>query len=423
MNRKRFFLLILLLLAAALLPGCRQGPADAGATPSATTTPGEPTATRPAAQATGTTVVADGQIVAVTPVLPLAFEAGGRLLELYVAPGDEVAAGETVALLDASALQEAADNAALQVAQAEISLQQAQLALDDLLAWEPDETAIALAEANLAAAEAAYENAQNQDSAAGNSLTSARVSLEQARRNLDDAQAAYDTAFEPARDWELNDPFRQRALEAERDAAERNLAFAQENLQVAQAQYNLAWASLNNDTAVGANASVLSARQALEQAQTGPPYSEIAAARLQVEQAELALEQSELALEQAEAALEKAELRAPWAGTVLAVEFAPGAMVAAGAPVLTLLDANRLQFYTTNLSERDLAAIAPGQEVEITLKSYPGETFGGTVAGIAPQAAGAVGDAAVFTVQIELQPSDVVLRPGMTGRAEIAGDS
>jgi multidrug efflux pump subunit AcrA (membrane-fusion protein) len=415
MNRKPLVLPLLILL---LLAGCRQGPP--------VTPPPEPTAgavataTRRPAQTSGTTIVADGQIVAVTPVLPLAFEAGGRLLELFVAPGDEVAAGAPVALLDESALQEAAGNAALQLAQAEITLQQAQLTLDDLLAWEPDETAIALAEANLAAAEAAFESAQTQDSAAGNSLTSARVSLDQARRSLADAQAAYDTAFEPARDWELNDPFRKDALEAERDAAVRNLAFAEENLQVAQAQYNLAWASLNNDSAVSANASVLSASQALEQARTGPTDSEIAVARLQVEQAGLALQQSELALEQARAALEKAELRAPWAGVVLAVEFAPGAMVGAGAPVLTLLDTGRLQFHTTNLSERDLAALGPGQPVEITLKSYPGQTIEGTVAGIAPQAAGAVGDAAVFTVQIDLEATDLVLRPGMTGRAEIS---
>ncbi|MDT8306714.1 MAG: efflux RND transporter periplasmic adaptor subunit [Anaerolineae bacterium] len=410
-----------ILAATALLifAACRQSPAPP--TPAPTQESAAPTA-RPTAAA-GTTILADGQLVATTPVLPLAFEASGRLLELAVSPGDHVAANERVALLDEAALQEAVANAALQVAQAELSLQQAQLTLDDLLAWEPDETAIALAEANLAAAEAALENAQTQDSAAGNSLTSARVNLDQARRGLADAETAHETAFDPARDWELNDPFRQRPLEAERDAAERNLAFAQENLQVAQAQYNLAWAGLNNDTAVSANASVLSASQALEQAQTGPSDSDIAAARLQVDQAALSLEQSQVALEQAQAALGKAELTAPWAGTVLSVEFAPGAMVSAGAPVITLLDAARLQFHTTNLSERDLAQIAPGQPVAITLKTYPGRPIGGTVAGIAPQATGTVGDAAVFTVHIDLDPTDLPLRPGMTGRAEITGDS
>jgi HlyD family secretion protein len=280
----------------------------------------------------------------------------------------------------------------------------------------------ALAEANVAAAEAALENAQTQDSAAGNSLTSARVNLDQGRRGLSDAEAAHETAFDPAREWELNDPFRQRALEAERDAAERNVAFAQENLQVAQAQYNLAWAGLNNDTAVSANASVLSASQALEQAQTGPSGSEIAAARLQVDQAALSLQQSELSLTQAQAALGKAALTAPWAGTVLAVEFAPGAMISAGAPVITLLDTARLQFHATNLSERDLAQVAPGQPVEIALKTYPGRPIQGTVAGIAPQAAGTVGDAAVFTVQIDLDPTGLTLRPGMTGRAEISAN-
>jgi multidrug efflux pump subunit AcrA (membrane-fusion protein) len=411
---------LLILTTFLILSACRQPPA-----PSPTpTTPEEIAAPTPRpTAAAGTTILTDGQLVATTPVLPLAFEASGRLLELAVSPGDHVAANERVARLDDATLQEAVANAALQLAQAELSLQQAQLTLDDLLAWEPDETAIALAEANVAAAEANLENAQTQDSAAGNSLTSARVNLDQARRGLADAEAAYETAFDPGRDWELDDPFRQRALEAERDAAERNIAFAQENLQVAQAQYNLAWAGLNNDTAVSANASVLSASQALEQAQTGPSDSDIAAARLQVDQATLSLEQSQVALEQAQAALGKAELTAPWPGIVLSVEFAPGAMVTAGAPVITLLDAARLQFHTTNLSERDLAQVAPGQPVAITLKTYPGRPIAGTVAGIAPQAAGTVGDAAVFTVHIDLDPTGLPLRPGMTGRAEITGDS
>jgi hypothetical protein len=44
------------------------------------------------------------------------------------------------------------------------------------------------------------------------------------------------------------------------------------------------------------------------------------------------------------------------------------------------------------------------------------------VAGVAPQASGMVGDAAIFTVEIELAPTDLALRPGMTGRVEITDE-
>ncbi|MCA9972412.1 MAG: HlyD family efflux transporter periplasmic adaptor subunit [Anaerolineales bacterium] len=424
MNPKHLLLLFLFLTLAA----CRERPSDVIVEPGSATRPAPtPAATSavsaaPSAASAATTILADGQLVAVTPVLALGFEAGGRLLAVAVRPGDRVAAGDVIATLDDAGLQDAVTSAELQLAQAENSLAQAQLSLDNLLNWEPDATAVALAEANLTAAEVALANAEAADAAAGNSLTSARVNLDQAQRALADAQEAYDTAFDPGREWELGDPFRSRALEAEREGATRSLEFAQENLRVAQAQYNLAVAGLNNDTAVSANAGLLSAQQALAQATTGPRESEISAARLQVAQAELALAQSEFSLQQAQAALAKAALRAPWAGTVLSVDVAAGATIGAGTPVVTLLDTDQIQFHTSNLSERDLAQVQPGQPVSLILKSYPSQTLTGTVAAIAPQAGGMVGDAAVFTVRINLDATELTLRPGMTGRAEIRGE-
>jgi multidrug resistance efflux pump len=336
-----------------------------------------------------------------------------------VQPGDVVEKGAHVAVLDDSALAEVVISAELQVAQAENTLAQTQLSLENLLNWEEDEMVVALAEANLSVAEASYENALTQDSAAGSSLTSARVSIDQAQRSVNDAQDAYDTAWDPARDWELGDPWRKQALEYERDVTTRAVQNAEEALQIAYANYNLASAGLNDNNALGAEASVASARQALSQAQTGPKEADIAAVRLQVDQAELSLELAEFSLEQATDAMEDAVLVAPWDGTVQSVETAPGAIVGGGSPILTLLDTGDLQFHTTNLSERDLAEIEPGQAVRITLKTYPGQEIGGIVVRIAPLASGGIGDAATFAVVIDLDPIDLLLLPGMTGRAEI----
>jgi hypothetical protein len=52
----------------------------------------------------------------------------------------------------------------------------------------------------------------------------------------------------------------------------------------------------------------------------------------------------------------------PLSGVVLSLEVAPGAQVGAGSPVFTLLEAGQMEFHTTNLSERDLALIRPGQK-------------------------------------------------------------
>lgn len=400
-----------------LLVGCGQPPTVSEVTVSAAADSLDaPTATP---MPTGVTVLADGAVKAVRPLLSLGFETGGKLLAVHVQPGDVVQVGDLIATLDDAALRESIANSGLQVAQAENGLAQAQAELDRLRAWQPDEQAVALAEANLTAAQTALANAQTSDAAAGNSLTAARVSVEQAERALADAQRAYTTAYDPGREWELNDPWRADFLKAEREGATRSVAFAEEQLQVARANYALAAAGLNNDTAVSAQANVLNAQQALEQAQRGPKAEEIEAAQLRLQQAEIGVEQSLLTLQQAESALSKAQLLAPWTGAVLTVDAAPGALVGGGSPIVTLLDITELEFHTTNLSERDLAQIEPGQRVAITLKAYANDPIEGVVARIGLQAEGAVGDAATFPVVVTLDATDLDIRPGMTGRVEI----
>jgi multidrug resistance efflux pump len=96
-------------------------------------------------------------------------------------------------------------------------------------------------------------------------------------------------------------------------------------------------------------------------------------------------------------------------------------MVGAGTPIVTLLDAGELEFHTTNLSERDLAQISPGQTAVATLKAYPIEPIEATVVRIGLQAGAPVGDAATFPVVLVLSETDLLLRPGMTGRVEIRG--
>ena len=430
---------LLLLISLLLLAGCGElGTGSKSAEEQATKIPeeseAEPTR-QPTAAPAGTTILAEGQLVTVNPELPLGFTTNGRLLELHVQSGDHVTAGDLIAALDDKALQETLVDAELGVRQAENSLAQAQLSLDQLLNWEPDQTAVAQAEAGLAAAETGLENAQSQDSVAYSSITAARVRLEQAERGLENAKKEYDTAFDPGREWELyiDDPScrtgEQHPLctgEPYSDRIKREQAWvpvalrsAEDELEVAQASYSLAIAGLNSNSAVSAEASIANARQALSQALTGPKAQEIAAARLQVEQAELSLEQAQFNSEKAGAALDETHLLAPWAGTILSVDSSLGSIVGAGTAVVTLLDTSRLQFQTNNLSERDLAQIAPAQPVIVTLKAYPNDPLPGQVKRIAPLAQGIIGDAATFTVIIQIEPTNLDLLPGMTGRVEI----
>ncbi len=349
----------------------------------------------------------------------LGFSSGGLLAEVMVEVGDRVSQGDVLARLDDLSVRQALLSAQVQVAQAEITLEraldpeaaerelalaeanlaQAQLKLDELLNWTPDEGAVERARASLEAAQASYEAAASQS--AYDKTTSARVSLEQAQTALEDAQAAYDTAWDPARDWELNDPRHSARLEAERESTTRNLEKAYQSLEMAQANYNLAWANIDETGELSAWTQVLNAQANLEEVQTGPSESDILAAQIQVLQAEtslaqvqadqatdpqmaqLSLQQAQLNLEAAQRSLDQLELIASISGLVTAVDAQVGQNVGTTAFVtLSNLDQPMVEMY---LDETDLDKIAVGNEVEVIFDAMPAETFSGRVVRVEPE--------------------------------------
>ncbi len=104
---------------------------------------------------------------------------------------------------------------------------------------------------------------------------------------------------------------------------------------------------------------------------------------------------------------------------MLSVEAAPGALVVCGSAIVILLDTTLLEFQTNNLSERDLAQISPGQAALVTLKAFPDDPIEAALLRIGWQSGAPVGDAATFPVMLRLSETDLDIRPGMTGRAEI----
>ena len=157
--------------------------------------------------------------------ISLSFSSGGELIEVPVAVGSKVTAGDVLARLDDADAQQTlavaqlnlksaqakldamveADNmtaADISVAQAELNLQTVQESLDDLLNWEPDADEIALAEAQLAAAQASLSTANGQAASNSYSRQVQEINLEQARRALAEAQEAWNVAYDEGRDWE-----------------------------------------------------------------------------------------------------------------------------------------------------------------------------------------------------------------------------
>jgi multidrug resistance efflux pump len=130
--------------------------------------------------------------------------------------------------------------------------------------------------------------------------------------------------------------------------------------------------------------------------------------------------QAEAAAQVVRVALEQAELRAPLAGTITNLTVSPGETVVPGQAVLTLTDLLHLRVETTDLSERDVARVAPGQQAYIYVEALDDE-IEGTVVGIGPQATTLGGDV-VYTVYVDLDEQPPGLRWGMTTDVEIITD-
>lgn len=398
MMKTKLKLTALFLMVTAVLLGCQNVPEFP--TPDATVEAEiDATATAKAAIPTperqeGVTILAEGQVVAANPELVLSFTTSGQLLDVYVQPGDVVAAGDLLAELDTAELDRQLVTAQTNLASAQIQLANAEQDLED----------------NLAQAQLNLERIQvqlNQNYAGGSEagVIGASVSLSRAQQQVADAAYEYQKAVD--RHWEPPEI-------AENYA--RFLQMAEEDLIVAEAQYNDAVNSGNSGTYTAQSLQIDQelAEQNIAKLQRG--VSPLLA---------LEIERAQLAIADIERQLREVQLFAPIAGEVLAFAAypAPGTMVGAGSPFVTLFDTTNLEFHTSNLSERDLAQIEPGQEVSIVLKAYPDTPLTGTVLRIGPQATGLVGDAATFPVIIELDAADLDLRSGMTGRAEISGGS
>ncbi len=344
------------------------------------------------------TLDATGSLTPLTEV-SLAFSSGGRVTEVSVEEGQLVEAGDVLARLDDADAREAVSNAEFQVTQAEIDLTSARI-----------ETEAGLAQANLDAAQVSYDEAVAMAAVPGLQLTSARVNLEQAQDDLADAQEDYTSAWDPARDWELDIKWKKDALEAEREATENALEAAQYNLEVAQADYSLAVVGISDESEQNAWTQVLNAQVSLE----NQP--------LQLEQLELALAQAQLNLESAQRALEDTVLVAPTSGTITELNIQVGEMASAGQAAVVVISDLSVLTVDVNLDETDVAQVAVGQSALVSVDAFPDADLTGEVTYIAPVAQVQSG-VVLYPVTVQIAPTEFPVRAGMTADVEIVSAS
>jgi len=326
------------------------------------------------------TIIAPGQLAGMKEqILPAGV--GGPIAELNVRPGDKVEAGDVLAQIDRRPYEQA-----LSLAQLKLSLAQEALARQIASA----ELAVQSAETGVASAQAGYP-----------SLTAAQVRVQQAQQALADAQAAYNKAFDPGRDWELNNPYHADELKAEREAAPRQVQLAEDNLAIAQAELasvqNQSWA--NSQSVNGAEIGVAKAQAELAalRATGGDPL-------LQWE------------VDKAQADLDATTITAPFTGVVLEVGVRVGQNVGAGQMLLLLADVRQGEVLASVIEE-DLPLVRVGQRVELYFDAAPDSTITGTVSRIVPQRTGT--ERPLYAVYIAVDELPETLLPGMTADAII----
>ncbi len=250
----------------------------------------------------------------------VAFEPAGRVVEVLVAPGEVVTAGQAIARLDASDLALERDGAAASLRNAESGLAVAQEALGDL-ADGPDEVEIALSQ----------------------------ISLDQAKDGLWSKQMSRDATCGRVEAG--------RGQEVDCDQAEASVLQGEASVRSAQLQH--------------------------EQLLAGPTRAELRDAQGRVDQAASQLASARTQLARAERDLAGATLTAPFTGTVMTVDVAEGDRVTANQAAATIADLSRMRIEVL-LGETDVAKVALGQPANVTVEALPDAALTGEVVGLSP---------------------------------------
>jgi HlyD family secretion protein len=288
-------------------------------------------------------------------------KATGRLLEAKVREGDEVKAGDVIAVLDDQQLRDREAEAQATVAQAEARLEfsRKQIAvLEDQLRQNSVETGqskvdangrvsqaqgeLAAAEADLAQQEAAYKLALFDKDAYTRLAQTGAVSERQGKQ----AETTAET---------------QAALVA---AAKRKVDAARGSLAMAQA-------TLSNPDIRGLQAAMIHRQIAQQEADIASTTADEQHARA--------------ALLEAKANRDDLIVKAPFDGTVVTRTAEPGEVLTAGTPIVTLLDLHKV-YLRGYIPEGQIGRVKVGQAAHVYLDSNPNQPLDAFVQRIDPQA-------------------------------------
>ena len=184
-------------------------------------------------------------------------------------------------------------------------------------------------------------------------LTASQENLDQAQAELDESEKAYDALLST-------------------DAADQILS-SRAALAVAQESYEVALDTLSRLQTGEHSPQVTIASTALEQAKAG------------LQQAESAVQQAEANLSLLDTQMKKLAVYSPMDGIVLTRNVESGEFVQPGSTSFAVADLSDMTI-TVYIPEDRYGEISLGQQAEVTVDSFPGDTFSAEVIHIADQA-------------------------------------
>jgi len=210
--------------------------------------------------------------------------------------------------------------------------------------------------------------------------------------------------------------------------------FAQDQYDAAETELTSSQSNYNRLLTTQAAKDVLEGRARIQVAQarfdraldyynsllSGDQSLQVKAAESGVTQAEAALSQAQAAMATLDVQLEKTIVTAPVDGTVLTSNLEVGETLA---PIGVVLIIGQLQEVnlTVFIPETEYGKVKLGDQVSITVDSFPGETFSGTVVYISDQAEFTPRNVqtvegrktTVYAVKLSVPNADLKLKPGM----------
>ncbi|MBW2062131.1 MAG: efflux RND transporter periplasmic adaptor subunit [Deltaproteobacteria bacterium] len=336
----------------------------------------------------------------------LSFRLPGHVSRLLVDEGHHVEKGDLLAELAPAVFEARRDQARARVREMEARRDSLMMVIrikEEVAAGD-----VKKAQAGVSAARARYESLKS-----GSRIEEIRA----AAAALERARVEY---LKRKSDFERTERLFKRQIVSASKFEEARTAYdaARASLESAREHYNLVEAGPRTEMVQEGRAMLSGSAATLNVARAG--LQEVAKLNLDLQVLQAQLDQARAALALAENDLAETRLYASLSGFVTVKDVEAGEFVQAGAPVLTLVQLNRV-WVQTFVPETRLGRVRLGQNAEVTTDSFPDKTYQGRVTYISPEAEFTPKNIQtreervklVYRIKVSLDNPNQELKPGM----------